>query len=75
MQAIRIYFRVLGDTGNGKLVLVGTVKIQIPFNHNEVLKGALAYSRPPNIVCISGFDVISGIDPSSVGSLIYLHCN
>ena len=42
MQAIRIYFRVLGDTGNGKLVLVGTVKIQIPFNHNEVLKGALA---------------------------------
>lgn len=45
MQAIRIYFRVLGDTGNGKLVLVGTVKIQISFNHNEVLKGALAYSR------------------------------
>lgn len=45
MQAIRIYFRVLGDTGNGKLVLVGTVKIQIPFNHNEVLKGASAYSR------------------------------
>lgn len=44
MQAIRIYFRVLGDTGNGKLVLVGTVKIQIPFNHNQVLKGALAYS-------------------------------